>query len=397
MNEAPTLAPEVANTLEVLRGRCGVPDTFGYFTDLAERYFSGSGAETPGEVLIAGSSFPEELLWASGMRPHWVIGGGLSVGASIDDRVPRDADAVSRSVFGYIEDYLARRDPGTPVIVPISGDNPRKIAYLLSEEGRNVLTIDITPEIEQSRLYDSLRSQLHGIMAELTCTWNMPGAGRRLRQWSRTVFQAKSAARALTDPALNMSGMVKMFLLNTYFYADDVTRWRQSLSELIRQWKSDQTEAPKPGVVIVGSPVLFPNYKVPMLLESAGLSIRATCDYVSGKVLSAAGETQKGNRELVLQGLVQQTYGSDCSGAFVSNRAIYDRTAYLLDTLDVQGVIFHVIKGQIEYDFELERMESLFAAHELPVFRLETDYHDNDVEQLRIRLEAFAELLMQDV
>ena len=69
----------------------------------------------------------------------------------------------------------------------------------------------------------------------------------------------------------------------------------------------------------------------------------------------------------------------------------------MLDTLDVQGVIFHIIKGQIEYDFELERMEQLFSTHKLPVFRLETDYHDNDMEQLRIRLEAFAELLTQDV
>ena len=31
----------------------------------------------------------------------------------------------------------------------------------------------------------------------------------------------------------------------------------------------------------------------------------------------------------------------------------------------------------------------------MPVFRLETDYQQQDVEQLRIRMEAFAEMLRQ--
>ena len=35
------------------------------------------------------------------------------------------------------------------------------------------------------------------------------------------------------------------------------------------------------------------------------------------------------------------------------------------------------------------------AEYGVPVFRLETDYQQQDVEQLRIRMEAFAEMLRQ--
>ena len=59
------------------------------------------------------------------------------------------------------------------------------------------------------------------------------------------------------------------------------------------------------------------------------------------------------------------------------------------------GIIWHVLKGQIEYDFELARNENYFEQQDLPVIRLETDYQDQDVEQLRIRIEAFSELLTQ--
>jgi len=65
----------------------------------------------------------------------------------------------------------------------------------------------------------------------------------------------------------------------------------------------------------------------------------------------------------------------------------------LLQKGDIEGVVYHVLKGQIEYDFELENYEKQFSAYGVPVFRLETDYQYQDVEQLRIRLEAFSEML----
>jgi len=57
--------------------------------------------------------------------------------------------------------------------------------------------------------------------------------------------------------------------------------------------------------------------------------------------------------------------------------------------------VYHVLKGQIEYDFELERFEELFEKLGTPVFRLETDYNYQDIEQLRVRMEAFSEILNQ--
>lgn len=67
-----------------------------------------------------------------------------------------------------------------------------------------------------------------------------------------------------------------------------------------------------------------------------------------------------------------------------------------LNTQRVDGILFHVLKGQIEFDFELARIEELAEACGMPVFRLETDYQPQDVEQLRIRAEAFAEMLSQN-
>ena len=38
----------------------------------------------------------------------------------------------------------------------------------------------------------------------------------------------------------------------------------------------------------------------------------------------------------------------------------------------------------------------MLSQYNIPVFRLETDYQYQDVEQLRIRMEAFSEMLVQN-
>lgn len=64
----------------------------------------------------------------------------------------------------------------------------------------------------------------------------------------------------------------------------------------------------------------------------------------------------------------------DVSSAYVKNDSLYECIEKLITEKDIDGVVYHVLKGQIEYDFELGRFEELFEHLNVPVFRLETDY-----------------------
>ena len=83
------------------------------------------------------------------------------------------------------------------------------------------------------------------------------------------------------------------------------------------------------------------------------------------------------------------------SGAWTENRGLLAAVKTRMEKQRVDGIVYHVLKGQIEYDFELPRVEALASFLGVPVFRLETDYQQQDVEQLRIRMEAFCEMLRQ--
>ena len=65
----------------------------------------------------------------------------------------------------------------------------------------------------------------------------------------------------------------------------------------------------------------------------------------------------------------------------------------LIKDNQIQGVIYHVLRGCLVYDFEYKKLEDELGKLDIPVIRLESDYNEEDVEQLRIRIEAFIELI----
>jgi benzoyl-CoA reductase/2-hydroxyglutaryl-CoA dehydratase subunit BcrC/BadD/HgdB len=59
----------------------------------------------------------------------------------------------------------------------------------------------------------------------------------------------------------------------------------------------------------------------------------------------------------------------------------------------IEGLVYHVLRGCLVYDFEYKQIEEDLGRLGIPVIRLETDYNEEDIEQLRIRIEAFIEMI----
>jgi len=65
----------------------------------------------------------------------------------------------------------------------------------------------------------------------------------------------------------------------------------------------------------------------------------------------------------------------------------------MIEDHQVEGVIYHVLRGCLVYDYEYALFEEELGKRNIPVIRLESDYNEEDVEQLRIRIEAFIEMI----
>jgi len=383
----------------ILKENSRLPE-LGYFLGITCKHLSDIGSVNPA-VAMLGTNIPEELIFAAGAAPYWITGGSHASAVWSDELLPRDTDPVSRSLLGFIHQPGADFSD-TLFIVPLTGDSMRKIAYELRSEGRKLCLVDIPPERSASAAV-KVQEQLLAMTAAVSKHTGVRVTKRTVISAERTVSRARTALRRFNDISRERSDLItdtaRLLVRDSYYMSDSIGEWTFRLELLTRKIKelsgrtADRSSA-RPKVLLMGSPVIFPNYKVPFLIGDTGLSVLETVDSAALKNFILCGKkNQRGNRNSVIRCIASDWQGYDASASYIKNDALYNYVSWLTEKGGIEGVVYHVLKGQIEYDFELERFEMLFASCGIPLFRLETDYQYQDIEQLRIRMEAFSEML----
>ncbi len=357
-----------------------------WFLKLAENRLCDFSVERK-KVFVLGTSLPDALFHSFGIFPVRLLGGSRKMAEVSDSSLPRDADAVIQASYGFLSRV---NDKKSLVVVPLVNDNYRKAAYLLKRNGFNVYTAAVPPVKNEATLAEWIR-QMELLAERLSVYSGRRYSERRLKKAGRETAKAKRLlsvfdALAGTHPS-EISSIFRMFLPFCYYLADDYAIWGEHLKALNRKLSEIKGNQGTDGVgiLLMGSPVYFPNYKIPFLLQEAGIS------FGGNFIISDIREPYDGAGGF--EAMCRTSFVNDSSPSYVRNDTLFVRTSEYLKKHPVRGVVYHVLKGQIEYDFELERFEQLFAKHNIPVIRLETDDSNQDVEQLRIRIEALSEIL----
>ena len=392
---------EVLSALNRLWKENGCVKGFRYFADTAYRYsVLGSSDEVQPEVLVLGLGIPEALLRAFHIHYRYLLGGSHTMTAWSDELVPRDTDPVSRSILGSIFAPEGARFAGSLFIIPVSSDSMRKIAYLLKEEGRKIFTLDVPPDHADPRSIAMWEKQLIRMMEAIAAHTRRRISHRKIRNAVRCISLARCQLREFLrednqpDVRHAITGSGKLLIQNSYYFADDLDNWGKQL-QILRQEAGNRQTEDRPRILLTGSPIYFPNYKIPFLIEDAGLSIRSFMDLSTIRQEELMSAKSLRTTAQAVHALAASSLAHDASAAYTCNDALRAAVYREIQSGQIDGIIFHILKGQIEYDFEMTRMEEMFEYYDIPVFRLETDYQDHDIEQLRIRLEAFREMLSQ--
>ena len=377
-----------------------------YFMNTAARWHANFDQDlaTP-EVVVLGNGIPEQLIYACNVAPYHLLGGSHASCQWSDDVVPRDSDPISRSILGHALRLAGRTDIDPLFVVPTSNDNMRKITYLLKREGNAVLSVDIPSVGTSATAQLCWEHAAETLVSTVGRHVGTRATARSLRRADQLVGAARAAMVNFQNTCAACEGVLgseaRLLVLNSYYMTENLAQWTAVLDQLSAEVRTRhdamRTQGfPSPRIIAIGSPILFPQYKVPSLIHDAGLHLLATIDAASTSHYASltARERIGGARHLV-HAIARKHYSLDSSSAHVVNRAMEQYVEYLVSNMDVEGVVCHILKGQIEYDFLLGRLEPLFERYDIPVFRLETDYQYQDVEQLRIRLEAFSEMLQQ--
>ena len=377
-----------------------------WFLDLMRGAYSDAAlnSQKP-RLIVLGEDIPQELVLAMDPKAHFILGGSLETTHWSDALLPRDADPVSRSACGWLLNPHFNLAEDALVVTALSSDNRRKLVQLLRGRGIKVSAADMPPKGTTRAGQEAWTQSMLRLVDDMECHLHTRLTYRRLastieekRRLQKGIVAFRQAALAVPQ---YVPATLRGIIIESVWYAPDRTEWLRQMYRLTgelralakaRYVRSDD----RPRVLLAGSPVIFPNEKLPLLLEASGLNLVDRVDGLSMQLRIPSPQPRRFERvEDLLRRVAEKRLPWEVSGAWTENRGLLAAVKTRMEKQRVDGIVYHVLKGQIEYDFELPRVEALASFLGVPVFRLETDYQQQDVEQLRIRMEAFCEMLRQ--
>lgn len=145
-------------------------------------------------------------------------------------------------------------------------------------------------------------------------------------------------------------------------------------------------------ILLTGTPLAIPNWKLHHIIETSGAAIVCEENCTGTKFFTNLVDESQTTLEGQFHALAERYMKINCA-CFTPNTARIDEVLQLARDYQVDGVINTNLKFCTTFKTEAPALEKVLEDNGIPVLDIETDYTDNDAEQLRTRVEAFVEML----
>ncbi len=342
---------------------------------------------------------PEELVLAADAVMVGLCAGAEFATEAVEQYLPRNLCALIKSTFGFklggVCPYLESSDL---VVGENTCDGKKKAWEVFKGIVPNLYVMDL-PQMKNANARLLLRAEylkFKDALERLTGNVITPEALAKaidVVNAKRQAIYRLSALRA-ADPA-PISGLDSL-LINQIFFYEDPVRFTAQINELCEELEArvqSRTGVVAPGtarILVSGCPMALPNWKIPALVETSNAIIVAEESCVGERgtrnLVSRAGTTV----EDLVDNLVERYLQIDCA-IYTPNQDRLGHIQEMAEKYHVDGVILYALQFCTPYTMEAMGIETILEKAGIPAIRLETDYSQEDVGQLKTRIQAFVE------
>jgi benzoyl-CoA reductase/2-hydroxyglutaryl-CoA dehydratase subunit BcrC/BadD/HgdB len=383
---------EIVREIECLHNRPDYLPGYDYFIDLLAGGIEPGALEKrtgkPALNLLCVQA-PLELIHAAGFLPFRIFSGSYAADAlGSSGRMPALTCPMLRAVRGFFR--LNDSFNGQPWVLPTTCDWIVKLPQMLRME--NPLFAQRFHWLELPHLKDGAAArdrwltEIFGLKKFLEQTAGIKIDRKRL---AASIAVYNRAWEALTQLEERRSAgavpFVWFLVIANSFFLDAPERWTTAVNALLPALPDGNRSGRR--VFFAGSPVYFPNFKIPLLLEEAGLTVTGDDLCSSGRIFPGGIKTEGASEYEMIETLAGRYHEGCLCPTFTDN----DRriNSILGNAGNFEGVVFHVLKGCHPYDIESCLLEESIMRRGLKFLRLETDYTAEDSRNLLTRIEAF--------
>ncbi|MHB8111138.1 MAG: double-cubane-cluster-containing anaerobic reductase [Syntrophorhabdaceae bacterium] len=344
---------------------------------------------------------PEELILAVDGVAIGLCAGADVGGEEAERYLPRNTCALIKAFMGFklagLCPYIEASDlvigettcdgkkKAYEIFNEITGKvHVRELPHMKSHDGRNLWINEIK----------KLSDKISGISGkEITVDGLKRASG--IVNAKRKALQRLSSLRS-HDPS-PISGLDALLINQISFY-DDPVRFTTKLNELCDELDERAASGVgvcakgAPRILVSGSPMAIPNWKLHFLAESSGAVVVGEEACVGERNFSTLLSEDFTTVDEAMSEMADRTLSINCA-CFTPNEERLNDISTMTDKLHADAVVHYAIQFCTPYLIEAFKVKNSLEESGVPFLKIETDYSMEDVGQLKTRVEAFIEMI----
>ena len=344
---------------------------------------------------------PDELIIAADAVSVGLCAGADFATEKAEKLLPRNTCPLIKSFFGFKMGGVCPYIEAADLLVGETTCDGKKKAYEIFRDLQSNLYVMEVPQMKTRQDRELLKSEYLRFKQALEELTGITIDAERLKKGITIVNNRRRALDRLAalrafDPA-PISGLDALLINQIAFY-DDPLRFTESVNkvcdELEVRIKASEgmmlKEAPR--ILLSGCPMAVPNWKFPAIVETSGGVIIGEESCVGERGTRNLVDESGTDLDSLMDAILDRYFKIDCA-IFTPNKERMEHIESMAKEYKADGVIHYALQFCSPYTIESFAVEKNLTAKGISSMRIETDYSQEDVGQLKTRVEAFLELL----
>ncbi len=379
------------------------PKAMDYFYNLYERVHCKHEPLHSDKVKVGTMCIqvPSEIIYALDAVPIRLCNGFYTDDDIGSDLLPSKSCPLVKATVGQFSTNNFSDKPDV-VISPTTCDQKTKSGAMIEEMGYTLLDMEFprTKESEESREY--WRRSVRKFTKELSTELNKKITRKKLKESIQKVGFAQHLYHKLNVLRKNKNSPilgVDMFLVTNAFFFDKIDYWTEAVNNLLKECEQrvkDEINAAgkrSPRIVYTGSPPIFPNLKVPLIIEQSDAIIVADETCSSNRMFNDMVSIDEWFVNEMIDSVADRYLKGCTCPIFTKNEDRKRKIIDLVKQYNADGVIYQAFAGCQVYEMEQRSILEAMEKEKIPIMYLESDYSPSHLGQLTTRVEAFIESL----
>lgn len=337
---------------------------------------------------------PSEVAVAAGAIPVSLCGTRQDTIPVAEEVLPRSLCPLIKSSYGFVLSDSCPYTRASDIIVADSTCDGKKKMYELLGQYKPVFLMQL-PQVQNAEALSYWRSQCQSLISFVEDKFKVQITDTKLKDAVLLCNREKRALKAVLDLAKRkpspITGMEMVEIAFKTSFFPDKEKGIQMLEDLAQELGSMEIGDVKQGprIYLTGTPIGMGSHKVVQLIEQCG-GIVVCLDNCSGYKKTRVMLDENVNP---LDEIAKRYLDVPCA-IMSPNPKRYETISELVKEFSADAVIDLTWQGCQTYAVESFSLKKFVQDQlHLPYLNIETDYSQTDTEQLKVRIEAFLEML----